>query len=55
MTTNTQAQRPIRVGIGGWSYDGWRGSASYEIDLPNGCNATILGNVIGHKRWGYRQ
>jgi hypothetical protein len=28
-------------------HDGWAGSASYEIDLPNGGIATIIGNVIG--------
>lgn len=28
-------------------YDGWSGSASYEIDLPNGGLATLIGNVIG--------
>ena len=27
--------------------DGWVGEASYEIDLPNGGLATIIGNVIG--------
>ena len=27
--------------------DGWGGEASYEIDLPNGGLATIIGNVIG--------
>lgn len=28
-------------------YDGWAGQASYEIDLPNGGNVTLLGNLIG--------
>ncbi|NMG56198.1 right-handed parallel beta-helix repeat-containing protein [Aromatoleum aromaticum] len=28
-------------------YDGRAGEASYEIDLPNGGNATLVGNVIG--------
>lgn len=31
-------------------YDGWGGHASYEIDLPNGGLAYIVGNVIGQGR-----
>lgn len=27
--------------------DGWGGEASYEIDLPNGGQVTLVGNVIG--------
>lgn len=28
-------------------YDGWSGGASYEVDLPNGGEAWLVGNVIG--------
>lgn len=31
-------------------YDGAGGGASYEIDLPNGGDAVILGNIIGQGR-----
>lgn len=31
-------------------HDGPEGSASYEVDLPNGGNALLVGNIIGQNR-----
>ena len=45
MAKRTEAGGPVRVGIGGWTYEPWRG-AFYPADLPKACELAYAGSRL---------